>query len=261
MESGNGVAVAALRTLTVTKAGNGSGTVTSAPAGISCGVTCSFTFNQGEAASLTATPAPHMEFTGWSGGACTGLGVCEVTLGGANAAVTATFAPIVHELTVTSSVPVRERSSHSGGDRMRHPLRRGLRRGRDGHVDRGRRFRLGIHRLVGCLHGVGPCLVTLDGDQAVVAGFAKKASEGGGGSNTPPSSGTSHAAVERVARLYPARDDHPSRQAVKKKPLQCKRGFHKLKQKGKVRCVKVKPKHEGGRVKPKRPKGAPLQFT
>ena len=68
VKSSNGVAVAALRKLTVTKAGNGSGTVTSAPAGINCGATCSFTFNQGEVVSLTATPAAHMEFTGWSGG-------------------------------------------------------------------------------------------------------------------------------------------------------------------------------------------------
>ncbi len=100
-QSTKSIAVPALRTLTVTKAGTGStvATVTSTPAGIECGSTCSVTYYQGESVSLTATPAPHTQLTGWSG-ACTGTGTCTVTLGAANASVTATFAAITHPVTV-----------------------------------------------------------------------------------------------------------------------------------------------------------------
>jgi len=43
--------------LTVTRAGTGSGTVTSSPAKIDCGATCSASFPSGTVVSLTATPA------------------------------------------------------------------------------------------------------------------------------------------------------------------------------------------------------------
>ncbi len=76
-------------TLTVTKAGNGSGTVTSSPAGINCGGTCSAIFNQGETVTLTLTPSAGSAFEGWSS-ACTGTGTCTVTMD-ADKAVTATF--------------------------------------------------------------------------------------------------------------------------------------------------------------------------
>jgi hypothetical protein len=76
--------------LTVTKAGNGAGTVTSNPAGISCGATCSASFNFGQAVTLTAAPATGSTFTGWSGGGCTGTGTCTTTIRAATS-VTATF--------------------------------------------------------------------------------------------------------------------------------------------------------------------------
>ncbi len=77
-------------TLTVTKAGTGSGTVTSSPAGIDCGATCSAEFTEGTMVTLTATPAAGSTFTGWSG-ACSGTGTCTVTMD-QDRAVTATFA-------------------------------------------------------------------------------------------------------------------------------------------------------------------------
>ena len=73
--------------LTVTRAGNG--TVTSSPAGIACGATCSATFNSGTVVTLTAIPAAGSAFSGWSG-ACSGAGSCQVTMTQARA-VTATF--------------------------------------------------------------------------------------------------------------------------------------------------------------------------
>jgi parallel beta-helix repeat protein len=77
--------------LTVVRAGLGNGTVTSAPAGITCGATCSATFPSGGAVVLTATPAAGSVFTGWSGGGCSGTGTCSVTVTSATT-VTATFA-------------------------------------------------------------------------------------------------------------------------------------------------------------------------
>ena len=74
-------------TITINKQGNGSGTVTSTPAGINCGATCSAQFDQGAQVSLTATAASGSSFAGWNG-ACSGTGACTVN---SNATVTARF--------------------------------------------------------------------------------------------------------------------------------------------------------------------------
>lgn len=66
--------------LTVVRTGNGTGTVTSSPAGISCGGTCSAPFTSGTVVTLTAVAASGSTFTGWSGGGCSGTGTCTVTL-------------------------------------------------------------------------------------------------------------------------------------------------------------------------------------
>ena len=75
--------------LTVSRAGNGAGAVTSAPAGIDCGSACAHAYPGGTTVTLTATAAPGSHFAGWSGG-CVGTGACVVTLS-ADAGVTATF--------------------------------------------------------------------------------------------------------------------------------------------------------------------------
>ena len=141
--SSNEILVPWLGALSVTKTGGGSGTVSSAPAGIICGVSCTAVFEEGTVITLTAVADPGSEFTGWSG-ACS---------------------------------------------------------------------------------GTGPCAFTLGKGAEVVANFAKM--RGSGHSPTPASS-----------RSAPA-----VRQA--KKPLRCKAGFHKEKHKGKIRCVKAKPRHKG----------------
>lgn len=79
-----------LKTLTVTNAGRGSGAVSSRPAGISCGSTCTHRFATGSSVTLTARPSPGSRFAGWSG-ACSGTGSCKVTMN-ADHDVTATFA-------------------------------------------------------------------------------------------------------------------------------------------------------------------------
>jgi hypothetical protein len=76
--------------LSVTKKGPGSGTVTSFPAGIACGASCSNHFTPGTAINLTPTPDQHSTFAGW-GGACFGAGAtCELTLN-ADRSVSAAF--------------------------------------------------------------------------------------------------------------------------------------------------------------------------
>ena len=75
--------------LTVNKTGAGTGTVTSAPAGVNCGATCTFSFSNNTLVTLTAAPAAGSTFTSWSG-ACTGSGGCTVTMSAART-VTATF--------------------------------------------------------------------------------------------------------------------------------------------------------------------------
>jgi hypothetical protein len=79
-----------LYTLSVTKAGSGSGTVTSSPAGIDCGEACAADFTSGSNVTLTATAASGSAFGGWSG-ACTGNETtCVLTMDAAKEA-TSTF--------------------------------------------------------------------------------------------------------------------------------------------------------------------------
>jgi hypothetical protein len=75
--------------MTVNKAGTGSGTVTSSPAGINCGSTCSAGYASGTSVTLTPSAASGSTFAGWSG-ACSGTGNCTITMN-TNQSVTATF--------------------------------------------------------------------------------------------------------------------------------------------------------------------------
>jgi len=76
-------------TVTAGKSGTGSGTVTSSPAGISCGATCGASFNIGTLVTFSANPDATSTFTGWTG-ACSGPGACSITADAAKS-VTATF--------------------------------------------------------------------------------------------------------------------------------------------------------------------------
>ena len=87
--------------LKVSKTGNGSGTVTSSPAGISCGSDCEEAYERGSVVTLSPAAAPGSEFKGWSG-ACTGTGACQVTMS-ALREVGAQFALQRHQLSVTKS--------------------------------------------------------------------------------------------------------------------------------------------------------------
>ena len=85
--------------LMVSRSGTGSGTVTSSPAGISCGVTCSASFAFGASVALSASANAGSSFAGWSG-ACSGTGPCTVSVSGV-ISVTATFTAVTFNLSVS----------------------------------------------------------------------------------------------------------------------------------------------------------------
>ena len=79
------------RTLTVTSAGNGTGSVTSSPGGIGCELQCSVKLDAGTQVTVTAAPASGSSFEGWSGAGCSGTDPCTMTLS-SDQTVTAMFA-------------------------------------------------------------------------------------------------------------------------------------------------------------------------
>ncbi|MBI3305117.1 fibronectin type III domain-containing protein [Candidatus Parcubacteria bacterium] len=83
--------------LTINKSGSGNGTVTSSPAGIDCGSTCSKDYPFDTVVTLTASASGGSTFDAWSGAGCSGSGTCIVTMAAAKS-VTATFnlPPIAH---------------------------------------------------------------------------------------------------------------------------------------------------------------------
>ncbi len=92
-------------TLTVTKEGNGSGTIMSSPAGINCGSTCEANFAEGTKVTLKATPAAGSEAAVFTGCDKVTAGECEVTMSAAKE-VKATFTkevvpPVLFKLKVT----------------------------------------------------------------------------------------------------------------------------------------------------------------
>jgi len=96
--------VAQNHTLSVSRQGTGSGTVTSAPVGINCGSTCSASYTAGTPVTLTAQAASGSSFTGWSG-ACSGTAdSCNVSMDSARS-VTASFtsAPVQRLITLSKS--------------------------------------------------------------------------------------------------------------------------------------------------------------
>lgn len=91
-----------LFSLSITKAGTGSGTVTSSPAGMQCPPTCSTPFPQGQNVMLSATATNGSTFVGWSGEGCSGTGMCTVSMTQARS-VTATFTLQQFTLTVATT--------------------------------------------------------------------------------------------------------------------------------------------------------------
>jgi PKD repeat protein len=98
--SGTGIQINHI--LSVNKSGSGTGSVTSLPAGINCGIDCTETYTEGTPVTLSASPDADSTFAGWSGGGCSGTGTCLVTMN-ADTTVTATFDAIPPTADFTAS--------------------------------------------------------------------------------------------------------------------------------------------------------------
>lgn len=101
--------------LSVTKAGTGTGRVTSVPAGIDCGADCAETVPEGTAVTFVAQPDAGSVFSGWSEAGCFGTGTCHVAASG-SVAVTATFTRLMFPLTVSVTGSGRVMSQPAGID-------------------------------------------------------------------------------------------------------------------------------------------------
>jgi Divergent InlB B-repeat domain len=159
--------------VTVIRGGSGSGSVSSAPAGITCGAGCSATFDPGQTVTLTATPDAGSRFSGWSG-PCTGAApTCAFEAAVGTQAVQASFVKLA---TLTVHRTGRGRVKDEGGkidcgttctatldDGTTTTL----------HAIPARKFR--FVRWGGSCAGKAPtCTVTVTGSEDVTATFKKK---------------------------------------------------------------------------------------
>lgn len=174
------VAPVATRTLRVELGGNGSGIVTSAPAGLDCKSACSAPFAQGTEVELRADPQNGSRFSRW-GGACSGTGTCNLKMN-SDLAVRAEFERVVvgpnetFTLTVnrTGENPAAVRSSPAGidcGGDCSERYAAGTRVSLDLVSGAGTNF-LGWSGDCG---GTGACSVVMSQDRSVTARFKEPA--------------------------------------------------------------------------------------
>lgn len=109
------VGISTNQSLTVFRTGNGTGTVTSDPAGIDCGPSCSADFPLDSSVVLSAIAGPGSDFGGWSGESCSGTATCAVTMSAARS-VTATFE--VPPMALSNAVPVPGLSGTEDSERF-----------------------------------------------------------------------------------------------------------------------------------------------
>src|SRR5439155_10565136 len=89
--------------LTLTKTGTGTGNVTSTPAGVSCGTSCTsqaVPFDSGTPVTLTATADANSSFVSFTGCDSTSGSTCSVTMSAAKS-VTVPFNAVNYNLTLT----------------------------------------------------------------------------------------------------------------------------------------------------------------
>jgi len=155
--------------LAVTVAGSGTGSVASGEPGIACPPACTIAWDSASQVALEATAGPRTRFAGWSG-ACTGLGVCALTMDAAKT-VTARFAA-----QVALSVQVRGAgtvTSRPAGVACPSTCREEVDQGAvvklTAKPKRGSRFAA----WTGGCRGAGSCTLRLDTAQTVRATFRR----------------------------------------------------------------------------------------
>jgi hypothetical protein len=174
-------------TLTTAKVGTGAGTVSSTPAGISCGAACSYTYSAGTVVTLAATPSTGSTFSGWSGGGCSGTAPCGLA-GNGSFTVTATFDSLpsptptptptpssspVYTLTVSKQGPGNVMSSPAGikcGSACSATYAAGTDVTLTAVPAKGARF---VGWSGGGCSGTGTCTVTVNTATSVSATFSK----------------------------------------------------------------------------------------
>jgi hypothetical protein len=87
-------------TLTVAIRGSAGGSVTSAPAGVGCGSSCSANYAAGTMVTLTATPGSQASFKGWGGGCSGAATTCTLAMSSAQS-VRATFSIVFTDPTLS----------------------------------------------------------------------------------------------------------------------------------------------------------------
>ncbi len=163
--------------LTVVKSGGGTGTVISSPDGMNCGLnvytSCESSYMSGISVNLTATAAFGSVFSGWSGEACSGTGICRLTMNGSKRVV-ANFAS-------SRSLLIVEKSGTGRGTVISSPSSSGIDCGSDcretynsnttvtlnAYADNGSVFA----GWSGACSGMGSCSVIINNQQNVTAQF------------------------------------------------------------------------------------------
>jgi hypothetical protein len=148
----------------------GSGSVASAPVGLSCPSACSKDFERGSLVVLTATPDVRSRFEGW-GGACSGTDPCRLSVDGPKS-VEALFAPAAYRLAVAVVGSGRIRSAPLGLDcrrRCSSEFAAGSSVRLRALPARGWRFQ----GWGGSCTGRGPCVVEMDASRSVRARFRR----------------------------------------------------------------------------------------
>jgi hypothetical protein len=153
---------------------SGSGEVSSSPAGIDCGPTCSEHFDEDTTVTLTATPAIHNQVA-WSGcSAEPDPTQCEVTMSAAKS-VSAAFSPILHTVTVTVLGAGSVSADHGAVSGCKSSAG-----ACSGTYEEGEAVTLNASPAAGSAFagwsggcgGTGPCHLTIGDDTAATANFA-----------------------------------------------------------------------------------------
>ena len=136
-------------TLSTILQGSGSGSVSSNPAGISCGTDCTEEYDSGTTVTLTASAGSGSTFANWTGCNSASGTVCTVTMNAART-VTAHFNLTPQTFTLTGQQAGRRQwhgDVESRRDQLWRRLHRGIYQRHGSHADGGSRRRICLRRL------------------------------------------------------------------------------------------------------------------